>query len=106
MSSGPSLRTAFTAVETGVAWSSGAGVVSRRAAPSASTAGSSQASQASGSSMIGCRSWMCPIASTAVVVMTVVVTSHRSGSSSSLAGSFQNSYSPAIASGDPSAGCR
>ena len=93
-------------LDTGVATISGAGASSSLAASSAPTAGSSQASQASGRSMSGCRSWMCASSSEAGRVMTVALTTQRSGSSSDFVGSFQNSYSPASATTSPSAGCR
>ena len=73
------------------------GGCNRSQAPSVSV-GSSQASQRSGGTVIGMRSCMWPTASAALVVMIVQVASH------SPAGLFQNSYSPAIASNEPSLG--
>ena len=66
--------------------------------------GSSHAAHVSRSTIIGMRSWICPRSSSARVVMTVQVHRKRAGSSSCLSGSRQISYSPAIASDEPSVG--
>ena len=53
---------------------------------------------------MGMRSWILPTSSVASVVITVQVRRQASGSSSARVGSRHHSYSPAIASDEPSAG--
>src|SRR5690606_27242514 len=90
-SSGPFSLTRPTAAPTGRAVSSGGSVARIGSASAALVAGSSHASHVSRARITGWRSWISARGPIESRVMIVVVTSQRSGSSSALVGSFQNS---------------
>ena len=85
------MLTLLTAVDTAYASSAPASVTCSRsrAACGSVSPGSSQASHAVRGTTIGIRSWMCPTASVASVVITEQVRSQAESSSRSLAGSRQ-----------------
>src|SRR5580693_906584 len=97
---GPLCRTELTSVDTGydVRWLTAAGASSPCSASPLLAAGSSQSAQRAGSITIGIRSWICPISSSARVVMIVADHSQARGSSSGTLLSRHSSYRPAKAS--------